>query len=302
MDKHADNLYFLAMRKTTLKQAFDPEKLVQAPSLINATDIAYDRSHTTPNTKHCNQYWALDYSFSDMGLFRAGRRTNPWKKHPSGEALLYPPQTPYWEDLRSVRPPIHNGWFLFQNGEAAGLNRFIEKKTGYARFMDPEGRLGRLIAQAARIAKNQNSIGFWRAMSFFYAALDLVCRSEQIDSATYCITETHKAPLFSEKVADFLRAHLNERLTLEQIASNFNVSASTLSHRYRAEAGEAPITTLIEMRIRQARNLLLKGQPLKAIAPALAFNDVFHLSKTFKKVEGRSPRQFLKTLRQKMQS
>jgi len=37
---------------------------------------------------------------------------------------------------------------------------------------------------------------------------------------------------------------------------------------------------------------LQRGLPLKAIAQRLGFSDAFHLSKTFKRVEGISPRTF----------
>jgi len=40
----------------------------------------------------------------------------------------------------------------------------------------------------------------------------------------------------------------------------------------------------------------MKGQRLKTIAATLGFSDVYYLSKMFKRVEGRSPRQFVKAL------
>ena len=103
-------------------------------------------------------------------------------------------------------------------------------------------------------------------------------------------------PTLATAVTVFLRAHMVQRLSLAAMAAHLHVSVSTLSHRYRAETGESPIATLICLRIQQARNLLMKGQGLKTIAASLGFSDVYHLSKMFKRVEGRSPRQFMKAL------
>ena len=53
------------------------------------------------------------------------------------------------------------------------------------------------------------------------------------------------------------------------------------------------MTRLINLRIDHAKHLLLRGVPLKQIAQEAGFSDAFHLSKTFKHVEGISPRGFL---------
>jgi AraC-like DNA-binding protein len=99
---------------------------------------------------------------------------------------------------------------------------------------------------------------------------------------------------FAEKVDDYLREHSAERLTLAGIARHLHVSPSTLSHRYRQEAGRSPMKRLIEIRIGMAKGLLFRGYPLKTIAEQTGFSDMYHLSKTFKRQEGVSPRAFLR--------
>lgn len=268
------------------------------PVLVNATRAVWVAPHAGHNARHINAYWVLDYSLSDLGLFRVGRRSSPWRSHPAGEGLLYPPHTPYWEDMRAIRPPIRNAWLMFRGGALAGLDRLVQRATGYARFLDPDGRLGRLIEQAAEVGQRDGEAGFWKAMGFFFEALDLLRQSVPIEADTYRLpaTVSPETPTLAATVTAFLRAHMTQRLSLAAMARHLHVSVSTLSHRYRAETGESPIATLIRLRIQQARNLMLKGQRLKTIAPALGFSDVYHLSKTFKRVEGRSPREFVKAL------
>jgi len=270
----------------------------EVPVLINATNAVWMAPHMSRNARHSNPYWVLDYSLSDLGLFKVGRRRSPWHRHAAGEALLYPPRTPYWEDMRSVKPPIRNAWLMFRCGPGAGLDMLVSRVPGYARFVDPEGRLGRLIEQAAESGQREGDPGFWKAMGFLCAALDLLRHSVLIEVDTYRIPATISAelPTLATAVTAFLGEHLAQRLSLGTIAQHLHVSVSTLSHRYRTETGEAPIATLIRLRIQQARNLMLKGQRLKTIAAALGFSDVYHLSRMFKRVEGRSPRQFMQAL------
>jgi len=269
---------------------------VEMPVLVNATRAIWMVSHVNRNVRHRNPFWVLDYSLSDLGLFRVGRRSSPWRRHPAGEALLYPPRMPYWEDMRSVKPPIRNAWLMFRGGPGAGLDTLVRRAAGYARFVDPEGRLGRLIEQAAAGGQREGESGFWKAMGFLCETLDLLRHSVPVEVDTYRIpaTVSLETPTLATAVTAFLREHLVQRHSLAAMAEQLHVSVSTLSHRYRAETGESPIATLIRLRIQQARNLMMKGQRLKTIAAALGFSDVYHLSKMFKRVEGRSPRQFMK--------
>ena len=90
--------------------------------------------------------------------------------------------------------------------------------------------------------------------------------------------------------------HLTERVAVTDVARHVHVSASSLSHRYREETGVTPMGRLIRMRIDLARALIVKGQPLKIVAEETGFSDAFHLSKTFKRLEGVSPREFLRNM------
>lgn len=268
------------------------------PVLVNATRAVRPLPPTCRSPVHSNPYWVLDYSLSDLGLFKVGRRKALWLRHPAGEALLYAPRTPYWEDMRRVKPPIRNAWIMFRGGTGLGLDQLVRRTSGYARFADPEGRLGRLIEQAAESGQNAGENGFWKAMGFFYEALDLLRHSAPIELDAYRVPAAFalEPPTLSAAVIAFLRTHLAERVSLAAIAHQLHVSVSTLSHRYRAETGESPIATLMRLRIQQARNLVLKGQRLKTIAAAIGFSDAYYLSRMFKCLEGRSPRQFVKAL------
>ncbi len=62
--------------------------------------------------------------------------------------------------------------------------------------------------------------------------------------------------------------HLAERITLAGLAQHLGMSVSALSHRYREEAGESPMTTLKRERIALTKTLLAKGYYLNRDRPA----------------------------------
>ena len=97
----------------------------------------------------------------------------------------------------------------------------------------------------------------------------------------------------ASQVRRVLSQHMAERITLNDLAKELHISSSSLSHRYRELAGESPMQTLAALRIARAKSLLLQGQQLGAIAPQTGFCDAFHLSKTFKRLTGTSPRVFV---------
>ncbi|MFH1970657.1 MAG: AraC family transcriptional regulator [Verrucomicrobiota bacterium] len=267
------------------------------PVLINAANRVQNNGRLLP--KIVNNYWVFDYSISDYGRYKVGKRSHVWQERLPRVGHLYPPRVPYTEDLRKAPRPIEDAWVIFTGGELAGLQKLIPKGYLYARFIDPEGLCLPLLQKAVRIGKDEGNAGFWKAQAVLCEIIGLLTSSKHIKNESYQIVpDSRKSGLspWAESVQNYLRAQCARPIHLNEIARHFNVSLSTLCHRYRAETGEAPIATLIHLRIQQARNLLMKGQRLKTIADSLGFSDVYHLSKMFKRVEGRSPRQFMHAL------
>jgi len=76
-----------------------------------------------------------------------------------------------------------------------------------------------------------------------------------------------------------MRDYLAEPIFVRDIARHLGICASSLAHRYRTEARESPMQSLIFLRIELVKGLLMQGLPLKAIAENAGFCDVYHLSK-----------------------
>jgi AraC-like DNA-binding protein len=261
-----------------------------APDLLSA--YAYIRQEPRMARLNVHPVWVLDYSLTACGRVRIGSVRSPWRERPARLAHLYAPQTPYWEEMRAVPVQCESAYILFTGGETAGLATVLT--NGAARLADPSGYLGDRLCQAAQIGGAQGLAGFWPAQALLCTIIDLVRRSTVSADGTRLVagpTETAVSD-FTATVQQYLRAHATERVTLADAAHHAHVSVSTLSHRYARETGETPLTTLMRTRLNLAKGMLQKGERLKIIAERIGFSDEYHLSKTFKRWEGISPRQY----------
>ena len=89
---------------------------------------------------------------------------------------------------------------------------------------------------------------------------------------------------------DLLSSHLDETITLRWLARRLGVSASVLSHRFRAAMGKSPHAVLIHLRMRKAEELLaFTGLPVKCVANTVGYGDTANFARAFSMLHGCSP-------------
>jgi len=97
-----------------------------------------------------------------------------------------------------------------------------------------------------------------------------------------------------ERADRYMRQHLHTRCQVADVATHVGLSESGLHHAYRRATGRTPMAALRTMRVEAARARLLRGvNTLETIAAQTGFADAFHLSKSFKRHFGVSPRDYL---------
>jgi two-component system response regulator YesN len=102
------------------------------------------------------------------------------------------------------------------------------------------------------------------------------------------------------KVADYIRHNLDKHLSLSEVAYEFNVSPNYLSQLFTRFAGEGFVEYITAARISAAKEMLMRGEgPVYEIAEKLGFESAFYFSRVFKKVEGISPREFVRQYEKK---
>ena len=87
----------------------------------------------------------------------------------------------------------------------------------------------------------------------------------------------------------------NSDKTLNEIAQICGVSEGYFRKLFREYSGENPIEFRQKHRIEKAKQLLLLDtHSISEIAEELNFSDIYHFSKTFKKLTGVSPQKYAK--------
>lgn len=94
------------------------------------------------------------------------------------------------------------------------------------------------------------------------------------------------------RVVEFIETHLNDDLTLGQLADAVEMSPSYFLTLFKRSTGRAPHQFLIEKRIEKARTLLTQTKlPIADIAVEAGFADQSHLTRLMRRHTGLTPRQ-----------
>ncbi|EFH82669.1 AraC family transcriptional regulator [Ktedonobacter racemifer] len=94
-----------------------------------------------------------------------------------------------------------------------------------------------------------------------------------------------------QRVTDFIQAHLSQDLTLEALAQQAGFSSYHFARLFRQTMGESPHQFVLRQRVERAQHLLKKtNEPLAHIALESGFANQSHLTRTFKRYLGLTPR------------
>ena len=92
------------------------------------------------------------------------------------------------------------------------------------------------------------------------------------------------------RIKRYIRAHIADRLTLDDLADDAGLSRYYFSRIFRRKAGMTPMDYVRRLRVEAAQALILRTPlPLKAIAAQVGFCDEYHFSRVFRKETGQPP-------------
>lgn len=98
------------------------------------------------------------------------------------------------------------------------------------------------------------------------------------------------------RIKEYLDEHFMEDLRLENVAKSLHVSASYLSHCFKAFMGISPVAYIIQRRIEEAQRLLLTTEEtVTNIAIECGFNDSNYFQSVFKREVGMTPGSYRKS-------
>ena len=106
------------------------------------------------------------------------------------------------------------------------------------------------------------------------------------------------APFQLRRVTDFIRQHLSQPISLQDLASVAGLSVFHFARMFKAATGTTPKQYVVRCKLERARELLLtEDRSITEIALEVGFCDQSHLSTHFKRLYGTTPKQFVREAR-----
>ena len=133
----------------------------------------------------------------------------------------------------------------------------------------------------------------------YFAALPLLHEGEPV--AFYHESPNtqldHRAQVVGQ-VQQYIRDHLSERLTLNDVAAVFNFSPNYLSQLFAQNSESGFVEFVTATRITAAKELMASTDlKVYEISDKVGFDSAFYFSKVFKKLEGVSPREYMQRMK-----
>lgn len=99
-----------------------------------------------------------------------------------------------------------------------------------------------------------------------------------------------------QQVIEYIHCYLDRELTLTQLADVAGISPGYFATLFKESTAVAPHQYIIQKRVEQAKQLLLKGElSISEVAHRVGFCDQSHLTRHMRRLLGVTPRTFLKT-------
>lgn len=121
----------------------------------------------------------------------------------------------------------------------------------------------------------------------------LICRKDHV---SYELVDTQNSSRECYKVKCYIETNYHDKITLDLLAANCNLTKYYLSHKFSELYGKSPIAYLTETRIIAAKDLLTTtNHSIEQIASAVGFSSSSYFSQAFQKYCHMSPQHYRKT-------
>lgn len=105
-----------------------------------------------------------------------------------------------------------------------------------------------------------------------------------------------------DRAIAYMNSHMHEKIMLETLAEQVNISQGQFSRVFKEVTGQSPIEFLNMMRLERAKGLLLScggnrtiGKTMTEVAGICGFSSSAYFSSSFQKQYGMSPSEYIKT-------
>lgn len=188
--------------------------------------------------------------------------------------------------LLDVRMPLKSGLEVMQEAKKLGIMPITILLSGYDEFAYAQ--------QALRYGARDYLLKPTRSSDILKYLLRFANEISGMSSHGEDQRSEGLPPLVT-KATEYIEAHYNENLTLQQVAEQIGITGGYLSTLFAQNLNRGFVEYLNEVRIEHACTYLQQNY-LKTyeIAYKVGFNDEKYFSRVFKKIKGESPAAFRK--------
>lgn len=245
-----------------------------------------DTSYETPR---CNdESYILLYTYGGTGELEYMDRRFTVQ---AGEGFLIDCRQSYSYRCVSDNQKWEHIWFnMSGNTFAVYYSRFAAARKPVFKVCDGselEDQINRLAKVAAQKSSPQSEL---------IASTAIICILTQLILKTGDSSESKRSiPAFIEGIMERITTGYAGRITLDELAAEFNVSKFHLSREFKKYTGYSPNEYLISVRINRAKELLRRtGYSVGEISQLTGCGDVNHFIQLFKSREKTTPAAFRK--------
>ena len=101
-------------------------------------------------------------------------------------------------------------------------------------------------------------------------------------------------PELLDKLTTYVEYHYDSPITIGELAKQFFVSSSTISHLFKQKMGVSFYRYVTQRRLIAAKTLIQHGIPLETVSQEVGFSDYSTFYRAFKQEYGISPRGYRK--------
>ncbi len=103
------------------------------------------------------------------------------------------------------------------------------------------------------------------------------------------------------EICEYLKTNFREKITLSELCFIFGTNKTTLCSMFRKATGDTVIGYINNLKVKEAKKLMREGNyNLSEIATMLRFSSLHYFSRLFKKMEGISPSDYIKTIKSRL--
>lgn len=236
-------------------------------------------------------------SYGDMMLFRSGE---PHRVNPSDDTfykryvLMFDPEVV----RRMVGPLSYNYLRYFENQGEDFIHRLslsgqaLQSVIALMDRIDPlySTRLESKSRAMIYLLVAELLIMIQDLFDFFQKEEPHSDPPQRLEDFSFEMHDNNKVRIL--QIKQYICDHIEEKLTLGDIAGKFFISKYYLSHYFKKETGFSIMQYITMQKMIQAKKMLRRGSSIRHVAITLGYNSDSHFISTFQKHVGKTPKRY----------